>query len=262
MSTPEVRLEIEDHIGWIVLANPANMNVLSAQLLEALGEKIRCVAADPTIRCVVLTGEGRAFSAGGDLAGFKSDIDSGQYENFLARLVYAQEIFNLVANLSVPVIGAVNGYAIAGGLELLLCCDIIYAAESAKIGDGHAKYGIIPGGGSSVRLPRFVPAGVASEMLLSGELFSASQLGRWGLVNRVVPDTQLVDTVRELARNLAQRSPRGLAAMKGLLRSNLGRPCEQGLQAEIDAFADYMKSEDFKEGLAAFAEKRSPVFKP
>ncbi len=177
-----------------------------------------------------------------------------------ARLEYAQNVFNLVENLPVPVIAAVNGVAVAGGLELLLCCDILYAADSAKIGDGHAKYGVIPAGGASTRLPARVGIGPASEMMYSGELFAADTLRQWGLVNRVLPAAALADAARELARTLCRRSPRGLAVMKQLLRHNRALPVEQGLRAEISAFSSYAKSADFQEGLAAFAEKRDPVF--
>jgi len=260
MTVPLVEVKVEERFCWIVLNSPSTMNALSMPLLEELEEAVRRVADDPRVRCVILTGEGKAFSAGGDLAGFKSDIDAGRYNRFLARLEYAQDVFNLVESLPVPVIAAVNGVAVAGGLELLLCCDILYAADSARIGDGHAKYGVIPAGGASVRLSTRVSPGWASEMLFSGSLYPAETLREQGLINRVVPEAELGDAVRELARTLCQRSPRGLVVMKQLLRRNRGLPVEQGLRAEIAAFASYAKSEDFREGLAAFAEKRAPVF--
>ncbi len=260
MTVSLVRVEIEAPFCWIVLNSPSTMNALSMPLLEELEDAVRQVAANPEVRCVIVTGEGKAFSAGGDLAGFKSDIDAQQYNRFLARLEYAQAVFNLVESLPMPVIAAVNGVAVAGGLELLLCCDILYAADTARIGDGHAKYGVIPAGGSSVRLPARVSPGWASEMLFSGSLYPAETLRERGLINRVVPQAELYDAVRELARTLCQRSPRGLVVMKQLLRQSRGGPVSQGLRAEIGAFASYAKSEDFREGLAAFAEKRDPVF--
>jgi len=260
MTDSLVRVDNENGVCWIVLHSPSTLNALSLPLLEQLEEAVRRVADDPSVRCVIVTGEGRAFSAGGDLAGFKSDIDAGRYNRFLVRLEYAQNVFNLVESLPVPVIAAVNGVAVAGGLELLLCCDIIYAADTAKIGDGHANYGVIPAGGASTRLPARVGIGPASEMLFSGELFSAEALMPWGLVNRVVAEDDLRDTVRRLAATISRRSPRGLAVMKQLLRHNQGLPTGQGLRAEISAFSAYAKSADFREGLVAFAEKRAPVF--
>ncbi|MFP1683069.1 enoyl-CoA hydratase/isomerase family protein [Alloalcanivorax sp. C16-1] len=260
MSDPLVRVDEQSGIARVVLNSPATLNALSIPLLKALDEAVDQLVDTDRLRCLILTGEGRAFCAGGDLAAFKSDIDAGQYHRFLARLECAQRVFNRIERLPVPVIGAVNGVAVAGGLELLLCCDILYAARSARIGDGHARYGVIPAGGASVRLPARIADGPAREMLLTGELYQADQLARWGLVNRVVPDSELEDAVLALARTLCRNSPAGLAHIKTLARENLQRSPEQGLRAEIDTFTRYARHPDFREGLAAFAEKRAPVF--
>jgi enoyl-CoA hydratase/carnithine racemase len=229
-------------------------------MLEQLNEAIDALHRDDGTRCVVITGAGRAFCSGGDLAGFKTDLAEPTSEKFLNRLRFAQDVFDKIEALPIPVIAAVNGYAIAGGLELILCCDMIVAAESARIGDGHARYGIIPGGGSSARLPRKISANRANYMLLSAELLPARTLEQWGLVNLAVPDGDLAATAARLARSISFHSPLGLRIIKDLVRNGMNVSTREAAQAEIDAFSRYAGSHDFSEGLTAFAEKRKPFF--
>ncbi|WP_233161367.1 MULTISPECIES: enoyl-CoA hydratase/isomerase family protein [unclassified Achromobacter] len=247
-------------MAWVTLDNPASMNALSGAMLEQLSDVIEALHGDAAVRCVVITGAGKAFCAGGDLLGFQADLAEPTTDRFLDKLRYAQEVFDRIEALPMPVIAAVNGYAIAGGLELILCCDMIIAAESAKIGDGHARYGIIPGGGSSARLPRKISANRANYMLLSAELLPAGTLEAWGLVNQVVPDAELKQAAGALASAVARHSPLGLRVIKDLLRTSREVSTAQAARAEITAFADYARSEDFAEGLAAFADKRKPRF--
>lgn len=253
--------EKRDDVVWLTLNSPDNMNALSIPMLEQLDAAINGLQGDGTARCVVITGAGRAFCAGGDLPGFQADLAEPTLDRFLNRLRYAQEVFDRLERLPMPTIAAVNGYAIAGGLELILCCDMIVAAESARIGDGHARYGIIPAGGSSARLPRKISANRANFMLLSAELLSASTLEQWGLVNLVVPDADLGSAVAGLARSICVHSPLGLKSIKELLRNSMTSTAEAAARAEIEAFGSYAASHDFAEGLAAFVGKRKPVFK-
>lgn len=255
-----VAIEKKGDVAWITLDNPESMNALSGPMLEQLSAVVDRLHGDAEARCVVITGAGRAFCAGGDLLGFREDLAQPGTDRFLAKLSYAQDVFDKIEALPMPVIAAVNGYAIAGGLELILCCDMILAAESAKIGDGHARYGIIPGGGSSARLPRKIAANRANYMLLSAELLPAATLEQWGLVNMVVPDGELAQAAAQLAASVARHSPLGLRVIKDLLRNSLESTTAQAARAEITAFAGYARSADFAEGLAAFAEKRKPVF--
>ncbi|ALM81594.1 enoyl-CoA hydratase/isomerase family protein [Bordetella sp. N] len=255
-----VRVERDEGVAWVTLDNPASMNALSAPMLEQLSRVVDGIHGDASVRCVVITGAGKAFCAGGDLLGFRAAVAEGSPHPLLDKLRYAQDVFDRIAALPMPVVGAVNGYAIAGGLELLLCCDLILAAESAKIGDGHARYGIIPGGGASARLPRKLSANRANYLLLTGELLPAKTLEDWGLVNRVVPDAELTAAAGTLARTICGHSPLGLRTIKDLLRNSTESSAAQATRAEIDAFADYANSRDFAEGLAAFAEKRQPKF--
>lgn len=260
MDAQLVICERKDDVVWVTLNHPDSMNALSGAMLEQLGHAADDLHGDATVRCVVLTGAGKAFCAGGDLHGFRADLAEPGTERFLNKLRDGQKAFDKVAALSMPVIAAVNGYAIAGGLELLLCCDMIVAAESAKIGDGHARFGIIPAGGSSARLPRKLSANRANYLLLSGELLSVRTLEQWGLVNRVVPDAELIDAAAMLSSSLAKLSPRGLRSIKALLGNSMTVSTQEAMHAEIDTFAEYATSRDFAEGLAAFAEKRQPKF--
>ncbi len=247
-------------VAWLTLNNPSSMNALGLPMLEQLDAAVQDLARDATIRCVVIGGAGKAFCAGGDLLGFQACLAEPTSDSLLGRLRFAQDVFQRIEDLPMPVIAAINGYAIAGGLELALCCDMIIAAESARIGDGHARYGVIPAGGSSARLPRKIAANRANYMLLSAELLPARTLEAWGLVNRVVDDSELDAAAASLARAIAQHSPLGVKLIKDLLRDSLRGSAAEALQAEISAFSRYAGSKDFAEGLAAFAAKRPAVF--
>lgn len=254
--------ERKDGVEWLTLDHPASMNALSLPMLEQLGEAVEQLHSDDAVRCVVITGAGpKAFCAGGDLRGFQADLEEPTTDRFLARLRYAQQVFGRIEDLPMPVIAAVNGVTVAGGLELLLCCDLVIAGESARIGDGHARYGIIPAGGSSARLPRKIAPNRANYLLFTAELLPSRILEQWGLVNRVVADDNLHGAVADLARVMTQHSRPGLAVIKHLLRHSLQRDPREAACAEIDAFSAYLHSDDFAEGLQAFAQKREPMFR-
>jgi len=259
MSEPPVLTAVEGTTAWITLNRPEALNAMSPALTDGL------LAALDTFerarpRVVVITGAGRAFSAGGDLKSFREAVSSGGHDRFVEGLRRAQASFRRVEELPCPVIAAVNGVAVAGGLELVLACDLVIAAESARIGDGHARYGIIPGGGSTARLPRKLPVTVAKRLLYSGELWPARDFLAWGLVNEVVPDAELRARATELASQLARNSPLGLAWIKRLVNDGLEQPTEVAERGELAAFASYARSEDFLEGLTSFQEKREPKF--
>jgi len=260
LSAPAVLYALEDAVAWITLNRPEAMNAMSPALTAGLVEAVDAVERDDSVRAVVITGAGRAFSAGGDLKSFREAVSAAQFESFVERLRQSQAMFRRIEQLARPVIAAVNGYAVAGGLELILCCDLVIAAESAMIGDGHAKYGIIPGGGSTARLPRKVPVNVAKMLLLSGELWPARDLLAAGLVNQVVPDGELRTVVAALAAKIARNSPLGLKLIKRLVNDGRDQPVELAARAELGAFESYVRSDDFREGLSAFAEKRVPRF--
>jgi enoyl-CoA hydratase len=255
-----VLVDVADQIAWITLNRADQLNAMSPELSEGLAAAFARVEADPAVRVAVITGNGRAFSAGGDLKSFKTRILSGQQREFIASLRDMMRAFRSIERSRLPVIAAVNGFAVAGGLELLLCCDFVIASETAQIGDGHLKFGVIPGAGSSVRLPRKVPENVARMLLMTGELFPAARFKQWGLVHEVVPADQLRDAAAALASRLCRLSPLGLARVKRLVSDGLERSLEGALAHEIDVFEGYMSSADFLEGLTAFEEKREPRF--
>ena len=178
-------------------------------------------------------------------------------DTFVNRLL---DVFNRIETFPKPVIAAVNGLALAGGLELILCCDLVIAAESAKIGDAHANYGLTPGGGGSVRLPRKIGPTRAKYLMYTGNFLEGTALERMGLVNKVVPDVALEKTVAILAARLCEKSPLGLKLMKQLSDDGLEQPTETALRNELMAIAAHSQSQDWTEGLAAFSEKRKPNF--
>jgi enoyl-CoA hydratase/carnithine racemase len=217
------------------------------------------LAADQTLRAVIVTGQGRAFSAGGDLLEFDQKLhDSPQ--RLLETLAFNQRVFNKLEALPVPVIGAANGTAVAGGLELLLCCDVLIAAEDARLGDGHAKYAVVPAGGATVRLFRKIPPNRAMQLFFSASLVSARELCEWGLINEVVPAPQLLPRAREMAAQFCRQSPEVLAHIKNLARAYFGALPHDGFQAELAAFERHIGGKDLAEGLAAFRDKRQPRY--
>ena len=162
--------------------------------------------------------------------------------------------------LPFPVIAAVNGVAVAGGLELVLCCDIVLASDQAMIGDGHAKYAIVPAAGSTVRLFTKMPANRALHLLYSAELFPAAKLQEWGLVNEVVAADRLLDRAMEIAQQYSRQSPQVLKHMKALARAPFEARIKEGLRLELEAFQTHLESRDLAEGLKAFREKRKPSY--
>lgn len=259
MSTEPVLLEFKGTTAWITLNRPEHLNALSFELTTALRAAIDAIGRSDA-RVIVITGAGRAFCAGGDLKGFKEAVVSGEHRLFTERLTEMMEALRRLERSPRPVIAAVNGVAVAGGLELILCCDIVIAADTAKIGDGHLNFGVIPGGGASVRLVKKLPANVARRLLLTGELMPAAQLAAHGLVNEVVAPEALIPTVTALADRIGRLSPLGVARVKQLATDAMDQPVEQGLRSELAAFEGYVHSRDFLEGLTAFEEKRAPRF--
>jgi acyl-CoA synthetase (AMP-forming)/AMP-acid ligase II/enoyl-CoA hydratase/carnithine racemase len=247
------------HVVTITLNRPAAMNALSPEVMDALDRVLDELHADETVRAVILTGAGRAFCAGGDLLGFGRDLALDP-PSLIDTLAYNQRVLEKLRALPMPVLAAVNGVAVAGGLEMILACDVVIAAETAKIGDGHARYAIVPAAGSTAQLMTRISGAQARHMLFSAELFPARQCMEWGLVNEVVPADCLGDRVMELARHYCQQSPAVLRHMKALTRAVHDRTVQTGLRAELKAFQTHLTSRDLAEGLRAFRDKRQPRY--
>lgn len=259
MTESAVLLDIRDNVAWVTLNRPDALNAMSPSLLDGISAAVDGIEAADDVRAVVFTGAGRAFCAGGDLTFFKTAINEDP-QAFVRFAEYAQTTLRRVEMLKMPVIAAVNGFAVAGGLELILCCDLVIASDKAKIGDGHANFGIIPGGGSAIRLPRKIPVALAKRLLLTGNLLPAEVLKDYGLVNEVVPADQLMAEVDKLLAEITKNSPLGLRWIKKLVNDGLEQPLDTALRSETNAFESYVHSDDIREGLNAFEDKRAPKF--
>lgn len=256
---PAIVSTTTDHVTWLRMNRPKSMNAINPEMLEGLNSCLDGIASNDDTRALVLTGEGRAFCAGVDLGHALKQAEGG-WEPVAALLEDVSRTFERIANLRIPVIAAVNGIAVAGGLELVLCCDLVVASKSAGFGDGHANYGLLPGGGSSVRLARKIGPTRAKEMLFTGETLSAYEMQQAGLVNKVSDDAVLIETAQTLAKKIAAKSRSGIQHMKRLVDEGLQQSVEAALKMEHLAFQAHCTSPDFREGLMAFQEKRAPRF--
>jgi enoyl-CoA hydratase len=257
---PELLVEQRDGALHMRINRPDAMNALTLGVADGISDGLRRAVEDPQIHAAVIGGVGRAFCAGADLKFVEHAL---QDEGEIDQIAFTQRlsgVFDEIEAAPIPVIAAVNGIALAGGLEMLLACDLVVAAESAKIGDGHANYGLLPGGGSSVRLPRLIGPNRAKYLLFTGEFLSARELEAQGLVNQVVPDDQLEDAVAGLVGKLVDKSPLGLARMKQLVNDGLQQPTATAVRLEHALSDAHRHSHDMEEGLAAFSGKRKPKF--
>lgn len=262
-STMSLNYRVEGTTAWLRLDRPEALNALDLATLEALVAAMARAQADAAVRVVVLTGTGRAFCTGGDIKTLLHDVAAGGSASGAGEEDYIDVVarcFHAVRSLRKPLIGCVNGLAVGGGLELLLCCDLVVAATTARIGDGHANFGIFPGGGSAVLLPRLLPLNVAKHLLFSGELLPAAQWQAWGLVNRVVEPAQLNEATRTLAEALARKSPLLLERMKRVANGSADKHLADALREELFELRAHMRSLDMREGTRAFVEKREPHF--
>ncbi len=251
--------ETRDGALWLTLDRPAALNALTPEVVAGLDRALAAALDDPEVRAVVLTGRGRAFCAGADLK-YVRETTRGDERAVAAFLDAVLAVMTRLEKFPRPVIAAVNGMALAGGLELVLCCDLVIAARSAKIGDAHANFGLLPGGGGSVRLPRKIGPTRAKYLLYTGEFVPAERLVEAGLVNEVVDDAELPQAAQRLVDRLKAKSPLVLRRMKALVDDGLEQPIETALRLELLASEAHAHSHDMKEGLAAFEEKRTPRF--
>jgi enoyl-CoA hydratase len=258
--TEKVALEVPDqYLALVTLNRPKEMNPLDWATVKALQIVLDEVSADRSVRVIAFTGAGKAFSAGGDLKAYMDLYrDDEAFRGFLTDL---GSVLDSLALLQQPVIALVNGYCVAGGLELMLACDLAYAAHSAQIGDGHANFGQVGGAGSNVRLPRQILPPRARELLFTGRLLNSQAALEWGLVNRVVPDDALLDAGIAFANEVATKSPLGIGIMKEVCNLGMNMRLEDALHLEIQKVHHYCTSNrDSYEGLLAFSEKRQPKF--
>jgi enoyl-CoA hydratase/carnithine racemase len=246
---------------WIRLDRPQVLNSLSPLMATEINAALDTADTDSELRALVLTGTGRAFCAGADLKEALAMTDGGDADKATAAFTETiRRLADRIERFRLPVIAAVNGLAIAGGMELVLACDLIVAAQSARLGDGHGKFGLMPGGGGSVRLPRKIGPMRAKYLMFTAEYLPARTLMEWGLVTEVVADDGLETGVDALVAKLADKSPLGLARLKQLVDDGLDQPVEVAMRAEQLMSSLHNHSHDRAEGLAAFNEKRTPKF--
>jgi enoyl-CoA hydratase len=260
VTVPEILFERRVRVAHVKLNRPDTLNAITLSMLDRLEAILEEIEKDSTLCAVIVAGSDRAFSAGADLKDLAEDergISRSGEGSFPARLT---NVLYKLERCPIPVIAAVRGWALAGGLEIVLCCDLVIAGQSAKFGDAHAKYGLLPSGGSSVRLPRRVGMTRAREMMFTGDWFTATAMRDGGLISRVVGDEEVDAEANRLAERLADRSPVGLRRMKSLLLRNANPGIGEGLAAEQREWASHAASEDMREGLAAFRERRTPRF--
>jgi enoyl-CoA hydratase/carnithine racemase len=243
------------------LNRPASLNAIDWDTVRALDGAITEVDADPTVRALLVTGAGRAFSSGGDLQSYLTlQRDAEAFPRFVADL---HRTFGRLRSLASPVVALINGVTAAGGLELVLNCDFALIARSARIGDAHLNFGQMGGGGVLTLLPRAIGRARANELLFTGRFLDADDAVTWGLASRVVADDELLAAGLELARDIAAKSPLAVATAKDVLGTlwSANGSVDDGLKYERERNAEYcLNSYDAREGLLAFAEKRAPRF--
>ncbi|MGB9676935.1 MAG: enoyl-CoA hydratase/isomerase family protein [Candidatus Bathyarchaeales archaeon] len=250
--------EKSEGIATITLNRPEALNAFSKEVIEEVLNAIEDVKADENVRVVILTGAGeKAFSAGADIKAMKgmNALKARELSLMGEKLCLALE------NLEKPVIAAINGYALGGGLEVAMACDIRIASENARMGQTEINIGLIPGWGGTQRLTRLVGATKAKELIFTGKMIDAKTAEQIGLVNMVIPQSNFRETVRQFALELAQKAPVALKIAKALINKGAETSLDVALALEREGFGVVASTEDLQEGVSAFTEKRKPMFK-
>lgn len=248
---------IENGVAFVTIQRPP-ANALSSSIIKELSALFAEMETNEEVRAVLLHGEGKFFSAGADIKEFTT-VSSG--EGFSNLATDGQETFEKIENYPKPVIAAIHGAALGGGLELAMACHIRLVTENAKLGLPELQLGLVPGFAGTQRLPRYVGAAKAAEMLFTSEPISGKEAAEYGLANHAYPEEDLLPKARELAFKIAKKSPIALKAAIELLNYSKHENYYKGVQKEAESFGTVFVSEDAKEGISAFIEKREPVFK-
>jgi len=260
MNTKALLFETRGPVAWLSLNRPHVMNSINLEMLDLFEEYLPIIAADNTIRVLVISGVGKAFCAGADL---KEVLESANgpagEQDFLDRV--SENVWALLRDFPKPVIAALNGLTLAGGLETAMCADIVIAADNVKIGDAHANFGVYPGGGGAAVLPRLIPLNVAKYLLFTGGSLTAKEMQAYGFVNEVVKPGELIDRSQQLAEQIANNSPIALLRMKEVANASLDKSRDAALLHEQVMLRKHQRSYDMDEGLRAFVDKRKPEFK-
>ena len=252
-------IEKSDGIGVITINRPDAMNAMNSDVVSELSITVSDMIADKEIGVIIITGSGeKAFVAGADIKA----MQQMNAEDALEFGKTGQEMTLVIENSPKPVIAAVNGFALGGGCEISLACHIRVASENAIFGQPEVLLGLIPGWGGTQRLPKIVGTGIANELITTGNQISAQEAHRIGLVNHVVTQTELMDTCKEIGKKILNNGPNAIAKSLNCIYESFDKSIEDGLEFEVKAFANLFSTEEAKEGLSAFVEKRKANFRP
>lgn len=249
--------EVKEGIAYITINRPKALNALSSEVLDELYSAFTLVSEDPEVQIAILTGEGKAFVAGADISQM---VDLSTLEG-RAMMIKGQSVMNLIENIEKPVIAAINGFALGGGCELAMACDIRIASEKAKFGQPEVNLGIIPGFGGTQRLPRLVGKGMGKYLIMTAEMIDAQEAYRIGLVEKIVPAEELLGTAEKVAKNIMTKAPIAIRAAKVAINKGISLDVMTGVSFEAEALVTPFSSEDRKEGMNAFLGKRPSEFK-
>jgi enoyl-CoA hydratase len=255
MSYEMILTETRGHVGLITLNRPKAMNALNNQLMRELMDALESFDKNEAVGVMVITGNEKAFAAGADI----KEMADQSIQQMMDRDHVA--VFGRIRTIRKPVIAAVSGWALGGGCEVALSCDMIVASESAKFGQPEITIGVIPGAGGTQRLTRSVGKAIAMEMILNNRTLSAQEAYQFGMVNRVVPVEGYLDEALKLAEEIASRAPLAARAAKKMIHQAFEGTLSEGLAAEKQEFYNLFATEDQKEGMQAFIEKRKPEWK-
>jgi enoyl-CoA hydratase len=257
MADQVVLVDIDGHIATVTINRPDKLNALNTAVREQFVAALADLDANDDVRVVIVTGAGeKAFVAGADIGEFDGETAYAGY-----HLAKNFGIFEAPDKFSKPIIAAINGFALGGGCELAMACDIRIASEKAKFGQPEISLGILPGGGGTQRLPRLIGMGAAYKLLYTGDMIKAEEALQLGLVNEVVPPDQVMPRARELATTIASKSPAALRFIKETVRASARMPLDEGLRFETALFGLVFATDDKVEGIRAFLEKRKAEFK-
>lgn len=255
---PSVLFEIKNGVGLIILNRPEKLNSFNREMALLLQEKLDTCEIDKNVRCVHITGAGKGFSAGQDLAEV-SDPNGPSMQQILSE--HYNPIISRIRKIPKPFVAAVNGVAAGAGANIALCCDIVVAAQSASFIQAFSKIGLIPDSGGTFFLPRLIGFQKASALAMLGDKLTAAEAENAGLIYKTYPDKEFVDTAEKLAYQLAQMPTKGLGLIKTALNASLSNNLEEQLKLEDQLQQEAAKTHDYKEGVKAFLEKRPPIFK-
>ena len=257
MEYKNIIFEKKDGIGYVTMNRPKALNALNTEVLTELDDVFRAIDKDDEVQVAIVTGEGRSFIAGADIAQM-SELNGTEGRDMT---IQGQLVMELIETINKPVIAAVNGFALGGGNELAMACDIRIASEKAKFGQPEVNLGIIPGYGGTQRLPRLVGKGMAKKLIYSAEMIDAQEAYRIGLVQEVVPAEELMEAAEKLAKTIMSKAPTAIKMAKVAINNGINTDLKIGVQFEAESYTSTFVSEDRVEGMKAFVEKRPAEFK-